>query len=488
MLNLVIASEAKQSSIVPSDRWQVTREGSRCTFSFPRPLFSVTRRISRLNVLCLLLTAFCFLAACANVPPPTNERPLAPTTNNPIALTLWHAQPDASAALLDALANDFHKAYPTLTVRVEPKANEGDILRQGLAAIALNQAPDAVIADNRTLAEFARRGALANLDALLGDAAQGLRDEERADFFPGLLDAGRFPELKNQIFAFPFDQSAVVLYYNADLLKASKADVPRTWEQFSSAARATTRGSTRGWAMSPNALVFYAFLFSRGGNVLNDAQTQAQFGDDAGLKSLQLIVALTKGGAAYLADSAESARADFAQGKTALLFSTTDDLTAIADAARRANANMQWGVVNIPQNDATRPCTAMAGADIAIFKPVLSGANGTNEERVRAAWLFTRWLTEPEQSARWSRATLGVPVRLSAQTLLALNAPPAVLRLRDGFGDALPTGRAAPTVKDAALIDAAIVEMWTSVANGADPNPVLKNAAARVNRILGNIP
>jgi len=429
----------------------------------------------------LLLFAFCFLlVACANVPPPTNERPPAPTTNNPIALTLWHAQPDASAALLNALANDFRKAYPTLTVCVEAKANTGDILRQGLAAVALNQTPDVMIADNRTLAEFARRGALANLDALLSDAAQGLRDEERADFFPGFLDAGKFPELKNQTFAFPFDQSAVVLYYNADLLKAAKTDAPRTWEQFSNAARATTRGNTRGWTMSPNAVVFYAFLFSRGGNILNDVQTQAQFGDDAGLKSLQLIVALTKGGAAYLADSAESARADFAQGKTALLFSTTDDLTAIADAAARANANLQWGVANVPQNDATRPVTVMTGANIAIFR--------ASEERVRAAWLLTRWLAAPEQSARWSRATLSVPVRLSAQTLLAPNAPPLFLRLRDGFGDALPTGRAAPTVKDAGLIDMAIVEMWTSVANGADPNTALKNAAARVNRILGNIP
>ena len=454
----------------------ITRHLFRLTHYVPR----TTYHVSLLTISCFLFTAYCFLVSCTNAPPPTSERPPAPTTNNPIVLIVWHAQPDASTALLNALASDFHKAYPTLTVRVEPKASEGDILRQGLAAIALNQAPDVVIADNRTLAEFARRGALANLDALLSDAAQGLRDEERADFFPGLLDAGRFPELKNQTFAFPFDQSAVVLYYNADLLKAAKTEAPHTWEQFSSAARATTRGNTRGWAMSPNAAVFYAFLFSRGGNVLNDAQTQAQFGGDSGLRSLQLIVALTKGGAAYLADSAESARADFAQGKTALLFDTTDDLTVIADAAARTNANMQWGVVNVPQNDATRPFTVMSGADIAILR--------ASDERVRAAWLFTRWLTAPEQSARWSRATLGVPVRLSAQTLLAPNVPPSFMRLRDGFGGALPTGRAAPTVKDATLIDAAIVEMWTSVANGADPSAALKNATARVNRTLGNIP
>lgn len=428
-----------------------------------------------------VLLAFNFLlVACANVPPPTSERSLAPTTNHPIALTLWHAHTGARAALLDALANDFHKAYPTITIRVEAKASDGDVLRQGLAAIALNQMPDVVIADNRTLAEFARRGALVSLDVRIADANQGLREDERADFFPGFLDAGRFPELKNQTFAIPFDHRAAVLYYNADSLKAAKAETPRTWDQFSNVARATTRGNARGWAMSPNALVFYAFLFSRGGNLLNDAQTQAQFNDDAGLKSLQLIVALTKGGAAYLADSDEHARADFAQGKTALWFGTTDDLGRVADAATRANPHLQWGVTNVPQNDPARTFTAIAGSQIAIFR--------ASDERVRAAWLFARWLSAPEQSARWSRTTLCIPVRLSAQTLLASDLPPLFLRLRAGFGDALPTARAAPTVKDATLIDAAIVEMWTSVASGADPNTALKNSAARVNRVLGNIP
>ncbi|MCI0475906.1 MAG: extracellular solute-binding protein, partial [Anaerolineales bacterium] len=415
----------------------------------------ITFHVSRFPAYCLLLTASCFLFACANVPPPTDVRPLAPTTNHPIALTLWHAHTGARAALLDASANDFHKAYPTITIRVESKASDGDVLRQGLAAIALNQMPDVVIADNRTLAEFARRGALANLDTLLNDDKQGLRDDERADFFPGLLDAGRFPELKNQTFAIPFDHRAAVLYYNIDLLKAAKVETPRTWDQFSNVARATTRGNARGWAMSPNALVFYAFLFSRGGNILNDAQTQAQFNDDAGLKSLQLIVALTKGGAAYLADSDEHARADFAQGKTALWFGTTDDLGRVADAVTRANPNLQWGVTNVPQNDPARTFTAIAGSQIAIFR--------ASDERVRAAWLFARWLTAPEQSARWSRLTLCIPVRLSAQTLLASDLPPLFLRLRAGFGDALPTARAAPTVKDAALIDAAIVDLWTSI-------------------------
>jgi ABC-type glycerol-3-phosphate transport system substrate-binding protein len=355
----------------------------------------------------------------------------------------------------------------------------------------MNQVPDFIIASNRTIAEFARKGALVNLDFLMNDATIGLREEDRADFFPGFLDAGRLPDLKNQFFALPFDDNAVVLYYNANLLKAAKAEVPpRTWDQFGTAARSTTKGNVRGWAMSPSAAIFYACLFSRGGSVLatQETQTQARFNDDAGIKSLQLIAALSKGDAAYLADSADSVRADFAQEKAALFLGTVDDLTPLADAMTRANSKFQWGVTNIPQNDVNRPVTAIFGADIAIFKPVPSGANGTTDDRTRAAWLFARWLAAPEQTARWARTTFSIPVRVSAQTLLATNPPPQLQRLRDGFGDRLPMGRPLPNVKDAGLIDAAMVEMWMSVANDGDPAAALRNATTHVNRILGVTP
>lgn len=424
-------------------------------------------------VLALLL----FLSACAGSAPPAAP-PITPGDLTPVTLTFWHTQPGAESTLLNALADDFHTAYPSITVRGEAKKDEGDLLRQGIAAMALNQLPDFMIASSRTIGEFARQGAVVALDPLLNDATLGLRADARSDFFPGLLDAGRFPDLKNQLFSFPFDQHAVVLYANSDLLKAAKVDPPRTWDQFSAAARSTTKGSVRGWAMSPDAAVYYAFLFSRGSSALNDAQTQARLTDDANVKSLQMIAALSNGGSAYLANSANAARTDFAQGKAAFFFGTTDDLAALTDALARANANFRWSVMSIPQDDPSHPLTTIAGSRLAIFS--------RSSERMRAAWLFARWLAEPAQTARWSRATLAIPLRASALPLLAAGAPsPLFQRLRDGFGNTLPAGRAPPAVKDAAQIDTAVVEMWTTVANGADPAAAISAATSRVNRILG---
>ncbi len=434
-----------------------------------------TFRLSRITSSIVHLACGVWLIACtSSVPEP---RPLTLTPSSPVTLTLWHAYTDTSAALIQTFINDFQAAYPAISVRVEHKASAAEILRQGLAAIALNQPPDVVMAEWRTLAEFARRGALVPLETLMNDPALGLREDARADFVAGLLETGRLPELGQRTFAFPFEQRPIVLYYNVEALQAAKVAAPRTWEQFSEAARVTTRGQRYGWVMSPEALIWYAMLFSRGGNVLNAAQTQAQFTDDAGVKSLQLIVALTQSGAAHLVAADEQARAEFMQGKATFWLSRTDAVVHLSQTA--TSPTFSWGVTNVPQNDPQRAVTAYDGIAIGIFQ--------RTDVHTRAAWLLTRWLTAPEQSARWSRATLSAPARRSAYALVALDVPPTLVIWRESDAT-LPALRAAPTVKDAAQIDATITTLWTNVANGADLTIELKNAAARVNRLLGNVP
>lgn len=409
------------------------------------------------------------LFGCAT--PPAPRTPIAPTTPA-LALTLWHTQTGVPAQTLNAFLADFHTAFPNLTIRTEQKNSDGDLRKELLARLALNDPPDLVLADYRTLAEFARRNALVNLNALIDE-------NERNDFLPGLLDLGRVPQLENQLCALPFNVRASVLYYNADALQIAKADVPRTWDEFGNLVRTAPRGNSRGWVMLPNATVFASMMYSRGGNILNEVQTQAQFGDDAGLKTLTQIIALSNSDVAYLANTAESARNDFAQGKAIFYFGMTDELTAINDGVARG-AKFRWGVANVPQSEPSRPVTAAMGDAIGIFK--------TNAERERASSLLVQWLAQPAQAARWARETLAIPVRASALNLLATNVPSQLQRLREGYGDAIPLMRPLPALQDANLIDATLIDLWVSAAKGADPATALKNATARVNRILGQIP
>ncbi|MBI4786125.1 MAG: extracellular solute-binding protein [Chloroflexi bacterium] len=438
--------------------------------------------VQRCGLCVVALFALFGLTACKLGAPPAATPVPSNSAQSPVTITFWHTQTGASRAQLNAFASDFKKVYPWITVRAEGKSNDGDLLRQGIAALALNQTPDFVIAGPRPIADFARREALVNLDSFLNDPSLGLSAEERGDLLPGALEIGRFPELGNRLYSFPFDARAVALYYNAGLLRAAKFNAPpRTWDEFGAAVRSATRNSVRGWVMWPDATVFYALLFSQGGSVLNDMQTGSQLGSAATLRLLQLIAALSKGDAGYLAASADSARDEFAQGNAAFWFGTTNDVSAVTVAVSKAGSNLEWGIATIPQQDPDRAVTVLFGENIAIFR--------TSPERERAAWLFARWLATPEQSARWSRVSFGIPVRLSAPSLLAAD-PPLGLPLAsiNNLINPLPTGRGIPTVKDAANIDAAIVELWTAVATGADPTAALSRTVQRVNRALGQTP
>jgi ABC-type glycerol-3-phosphate transport system substrate-binding protein len=423
--------------------------------------------------LCLGVLVSLVVTACSAPPAPAPAQPPVPSDTSPVTITFWHAQAGNARGVLVGLTADFQKAYPWITINADAKNSESDLYKLGIAAMALNQLPDLFLANPRTVADFGRRGVLAPFDSFLGQEKIGLSDDERADFFPGMID------LTNQLYAFPFDEDAVVLYYNSDMLQAAKIPIPpKTWDEFAAAARATTRGEVRGWAMTPAPAVYGAMLFSRGSSVLDDSQTKIQFNDEGGQKTLQTIAALARGGAAY---TAPQARDDFIQGKTALLLDTTDNLATISESMARQNRGGQWGVAMIPQSDPAHPVTAVAGNSIGIFR--------TTETRSRAAWLFARWLAAPEQTARWSRATLAIPLRASSINILTKDAAtnPLGAILRGVSADVVPAARALPVTSSAAQIDAALAEMWATVGNGQDPNAAMTRAVTRVNRLLGQI-
>ncbi len=400
-------------------------------------------------------------------------RPSAtPTTT----ITLWHAQTGAARSLIDALAADYAKANPSITLRVEPKGSEGDLLRQGLAAIALNQPPDLIIANPRTIAEIARHGPVVNLAPLMDDPSTGLRPEERDDFLPGSLTALQLPESPDQLVGFPFDAYGVMLYANLDLLSIGPVQgAPRSWEEFGQAAQSAVSGNARGWVMAPDATIFDAILQSRGGRILDETQSQVRLNQAAGDETLQLIAALDRGGAAYLVENQASARRDFVQGKAALWFGTTADLVDVSQVPFR------WSIANLPQADPAHPATAFTGFQIALFRNA--------DDSMRAAWLLTRWLTAPQQTARWSRATFSIPVRLSARALIGgEGSSETTLRMWVALGPTPPAGNWPPVVKQAAAIDQAVTDLWTEVANGTDAAAAMSRAVTRVNRALGQIP
>jgi ABC-type glycerol-3-phosphate transport system substrate-binding protein len=422
------------------------------------------------------------MLGCRAVPilPTPPETPTASSGSGKTTLILWHTLTDDKAKTLQDLSRTFHETYPDLTVTPVYVGSADDLTRQMTAAIALGTAPDLVLADRRQIGEFARQGGLQPLESFLDDPDLGLGPEDRTDLLRGTLDLGKYPSDGNLIYGFPFDQEALVLFYNGELLKNLNINgPPRTWDQFADELGTVTQDKTFGWSMRANADTFEAILVSRGSALLNNAETRALLNERAGLATLKLVADLSQGGQSQMATSDEKARAAFASGQAAFYMGWLSEYDTLGQAQRQAKTDFTIGVAPLPQLELQTPWLLTRGA--------LFGIARLPHDRARNAWFFIRWMTAPTQSARWVRATNALPLRASALTFIAPDLPKDAhyRQIANGFDGILPSLAPQPAPPYIKTAEEQVSALWLEALQPkADLRALLDAAAARVNQIL----
>jgi ABC-type glycerol-3-phosphate transport system substrate-binding protein len=444
-----------------------------------------SRRLN-LPLLTIVISVLALSAACRAAPPvPPQPQPVSGTpATGPITLILWHSETGASRSELETLARDFHTAYPNLIVTPQYVGTEDDLTKQVTAAVALGKTPDLVLANGRDIAQFVRQQGLLALDKFRADPSVGLSVDDVADFLPGILGGGAWPEFHNKLYAFPFDAAAMVLFYNADMLKAAEyPNPPASWDEFADMAGKMTTDKQYGWAMQMDADVFSGMLVSRGSAMLDDPERRTLFAERGGVASMTLASELVKSGAAAPESDEEGALTDFAGGHAAFYFDWMTKLSAIQNAQKRAGADFEIGVSNLPQGDPTDSFVFERSYDFGIFK--------TSPDRERNAWFFVRWITASHQTAQWARAVGAIPLRSSALPFLA-GAEMADSRLQQieaSFGGTVPQIVPQSANRHAAEIERLMAEAWTQVAlSKADAASTLTAASAKADSLLGANP
>lgn len=435
-------------------------------------------------ILCIVvLGCSILLFGCGSAPTPTStppETPLPDSVSQNSTLILWHTFDDERRDTLQALANDFHKTYPNLSVNLVYVGSRDDLTKQMTAGIALGTAPDLVLADRRQIAEFTAQDGLQSLDKLMDDPELGLSPQDRTDYLRGALQLGTFPLLDNRMYGFPFYQEAFVLFYNADLMKTLNLNrAPPTWDAFADNAKDATDLPTYGWAMRADAATFQAMLLSRGSALMTDAETRALFNERAGINSLKLVADMNDGGVAKLAPSDDKARQEFASGKAAFYMGWMSELPILKQAQKSSKTSFDIGVGIMPQLDPETPWLLTRGDLFAIPK--------TAENRTRDAWFFIQWITSPTQSARWVRGTDSLPLRLSALNFIAPDQSSSLYfdQIFKSFKTVPPHLAPEPTPPHMDTIDELVSGLWlAAVQPKADLANILDTLVARVNQIL----
>jgi multiple sugar transport system substrate-binding protein len=363
--------------------------------------------MKRLILLPLIATALA-LAACGSSSNSSSSSkgpsPAGGTSGGHTTITLWEGYTETEATSIKALAAEFNKTHPSITVNVQFYGNNDYALQKVLAAIAGGKPPDISYLYGSWAPNIATNPQLVPLNKFI-DADPSFNWN---DFFPA---ERKVATVGNSIIGIPALVDNLALVYNKTLFKQAGIPLPTpnwTWSDFENAAIKLTNPAKKqfGWAYVNDASEdtvwrFWAMLWQAGGSILSADGKQAGFDSAAGIKALTLLQQLTAHHSIYLDNGSDNYLSVFNNGHIGMLWTGPWDLSQIVQS------KVSYGVTILP--GAANHQTISGPDNWVMFN------NGSAREQ--AAWTFLKWLTSPAIDLRWATMTGDLPARASVANL-----------------------------------------------------------------------
>lgn len=369
----------------------------------------------------------------------------------------------ATGPYFKKMADEFHKANPDITVKVEV-VNWDTLLQKLQTDISGGTNPDISIIGTRWLLDFVK-----------DDQAQPLDSMMSAEFKNRFINVFLKPgEINGKIYGLPIAASARAMYYNKDLLaKAGITQPPATWEDVAAdGAKLKPLGipafGIQGKQIETDVYWYYA-LWSYGGDVVGP-NGKAAFDSKAGVDSLAMYKSLIDKG--YTQDGVTNyAREDlqnlFKQGRVAMMITAPFLINQIAAEAPKLN----YGVAPVPKE--TTVSTYAVTDSVVIFK---------NSKVKPAAFKFLSFLFTKAPRLEFNKNEGFLP------TTKAVAKDPYFTKNErlQVFVNLLPHAHFAPTITGWEDTAKAVSDAVQSVYLGkATPEAALKTAAAKADQFLG---
>ena len=349
----------------------------------------------------IMLLLFSILSGCTSKETaknnPSDEKPLELTWYFPVAVG------GPITKMIEKMAEDFNKEHPDIVVKPIYTGTYEETMTKVQTNIQGNDPPDLAVLLSTDLYTLMDMDAIIPLDEWI---KKDKAEEMIKDFYPAFMENSI---TNGKTWSIPFQRSTIVLYYNKDAFKESGLDPekpPKDWGELTKYAKKLTKPGAQWGVEIPTSgfpyWMFQAFALQNGKNVMNDDGTEVYFDTKENVEAVQFWVDLAKKHKVMPEGVVDWATApsDFIEGKTAMLYHTTGNLTNIKE-----NATFDFGVAFMPGNKQFGSPTG--GGNFYMFK-------GMSEEKQAAAWKFIRWATEPVRAAQWSIDTGYVATRKSA--------------------------------------------------------------------------
>ena len=392
-------------------------------------------------------------------------------------------------ALINALCEEFHAEYPNIKINPVYAGSYADTRTKVLAAIKAGETPAIALMFSIDLYQLLSTGKLYDYNSFC------TTEEDQAwldSFYPGFMENSRIPDGNGGylVYGIPWQRSTIIMYYNKDAFREVGLDPecpPTTWEELEEYAAKLTKkdenGNTIRYGVQiPSDKAGYAYwmlqtftLTQDGQNLMSPDGKQVYFNHEKTIKGLEFWKSLSdKGYQAPGTAKWSTTVGDFLEGKVAIMYHTTGNLTNV-----KKNATFEFGTSRLAAG--TSYGSPTGGGNFYLFKD-----SNISEEETQAAFTFIKWMTgDPDRVAQWSIDTGYVaprPVAYETEKMIKYAEEfPSALTARDQLQYAYAEFSVYDqgTVQD--ILDTAIELVMTGQ---LDAKTALDNAQAEAEMIL----
>lgn len=231
-------------------------------------------------------------------------------------------------------------------------------------------------------------------------------EADMADWIGGFYPAFMLnSQTEGKTWGIPFQRSTPVMYWNKAAFKAAGLDpehAPENWDELVTIGQALTKKDANGnviqWGLRIPSAGFPYWLFQglaipNGGILAGDDGKSTSFDTPAVIEAAQFQYDLSQKYGIMAPGAIEwgATPKAFFEGETAIMWTTTGNLANVTK-----NAPFDFGVAMLPAK-VTRGAPT-GGGNFYLFKE-------STDAQKTAAVEFVKWITAPEQAAKWSIAT-----------------------------------------------------------------------------------
>ncbi len=331
-----------------------------------------------------------------------------------LTIDVWHPWFGAPASLFESQVEEFNRANPWgVLVRAESLQNYAELYEQASAAIHGPNRPDMVIGLPEYALEWHEQEAVVELTPYLTDPLYGLGAAGISDFPSAFWEQDQLEQAR---LGMPAQRTARFLIYNQTWAEELGFQTPPAdadaFERQTCAANQAMRADadprndgTGGWLIDTHWATALSWLLAFGGGA-QEAQG-FRFLTPQNIAALQFVKGLAEKRCAWQIQ-AEYPLQEFVERRALFAVAGLEDLPDLARAFAAAGSRDRWTALPFPgpEGDAL----VVYGSSYILFK--------SDPATQLAAWLFVRWLLEPQNQADWVHSAGLFPLQASTLDLL----------------------------------------------------------------------